>query len=123
MTGSPFSLRAEPFDQKIVDFTHQYNVEESVILIQLNNGYKTADYFIFDIFDRMSLILFFTIFVIIIALIIFIDDNYILNNRSLFDKINSLCIQLWSNLVDQGKFIRFLDKCLVHFLLFRNNNK
>ena len=116
MTGSPFSLRDEPFDQHIVDFTHQYNVEESVILVELNNGYKSADYFIFDIFDRMSLILFFTILAIMLALIIVIDDQYILNNHSLFDKINSLGLQLWSNLVDQGKFIRYIDQCLAHFI-------
>ena len=103
MTCSPFGISADPFNQNIVDFTHQYNVEESIALVEFNSDYKTADYYIFDIFDKLSVLIFLMLFALLITLIILINDQYILRKECLFNKINSICFQLIGNLMDMGK--------------------
>ena len=103
MTGSPFGISANPFNKKIVDFTHQYNVEESVILVEYNSDYKTADYYIFDIFNKLSVLIFLMLFATLITLTILINDQYIIRKVSLFENIYSLCFQLLGNLLYMGK--------------------
>ena len=94
MTTSPISLRAGPFLQNILDFSHQYNVEESLIMIAYN------DHSVSSHFDRISFIdtdcwfVIISSFLVTFLPLVYINDEILVRCESIGVRLSNVCFKL-----------------------------
>src|ERR1700712_258565 len=99
MTTSPISIRAGPFLQNIMRYTNQYSVEESMILFRFDDIQKSPGFFIFDIFDKITFSVFFTLFLAMVLIILLINDKYFVSNENIFLRSTKVFLFLYGTLI------------------------
>lgn len=117
MSTSPMPIRADPFIQGIIEFSHQCNMEESVVLIRQNEGGVNAEFHMITNIDPLFLNMFLLSFVIMTVLLICFDDNSLFSEEnSFFSKINILIFNLILPVFHLGKkFQKFYSSLLISF--------
>ena len=118
MTASPVSIRAEPYVQKIVDFSHQYNVEESVVLTRLIDEYSS---FLFSVhlitlFDKLSAFLLFLSFITILILLININDDILFQFESVRQRVFGLFFKLILPLLYRGMSLTIVTSIRIYLI-------
>ena len=85
MTASPMSIRAGPFVDGIVEYSHQYNMEDSVVLIVHNEGQIKSEFHMITNIDRLFIYLFVLSFFVVLSLfLITMDKVFVTQNWKLF---------------------------------------
>lgn len=69
MTASPFPVILKPFADGIVDYTHDYHVDDALILIRFDDSSESLDFHIFAILDKTSYLTFLGLIVLVFCLI------------------------------------------------------
>ena len=79
MTTSPISLRAGPFLQNILDFSHQCNVEESMIMIAYNNHSVSSQFHMINIINTECWFVIILSFLVTFLLLVYINDDILVH--------------------------------------------
>ena len=104
MTSSPISIRAGPFIDGIVDYSHQYSVEESVVLIVHNSDEVTSDFHMFASMDSDFINLFIISFLVVLVLfVISMDKIFVL--EEFLHKTGKIFLNLILPIFNQGIFL------------------
>ena len=102
LTASPFPISDEPFSKNIVDFSHLFNVEESVILTTFDDSLVKTEFSVLDVFDKWTLIVFAFIFVIDVLAFTLFDDYLLVKKANFIDQALSIIFFLFGTLCGKG---------------------
>ena len=101
-------MLGEPYYQKIVDFTQPIFFEDPVIITRFIDSYSSADFDQINIFDKSSWIVFTTLIIHTIILITIFDRLFLANKSSMFQRISTASVGIFSTIIGRGEINQFV---------------
>ena len=96
-------MTAEPFNERIVDFSHPIAYEEPVVMVRYDNSWSSGQLDVSNLLDQTSWVTFLVLFIYLILVIVLIDEQFLMRREAFFQRLSSVTLQMTGILLQQGK--------------------